>query len=829
MASVAVDNVLRARAPTGEAGADPHNRTAIKDGGDVLDDGVLLRAASAIARANPDGSRDVILVPISGSYAHLGLNMLLNLRRLGYAHVLLLAADAPTCVSALALAPMPARCVWDGRWERDAALVERAAPWASVCGPAECRSSERACDCAHEPLASYRMWLSRWWVNARLVAAGFDTLMLDLDVALLDDVYAYFRQPPLDRYALLFHSESLSDPFGNVQCGLVYARASRKRADDGAHDGVRGGVAKAVAGFPLRILRFLDTAWDRSNARGRSAAGSGEPAGPPLWAESLRRAAHFLFDQVHLVDVVQSQVAGVGTFRMFRGYDSDTRRPRVREVGTAHARNGTGSVAVVTDWSARDAPGRVLNSHIVNELYAAFTESRGGSRTWTRRQLGGARGAAALPYGWRARFGLGDGDQHAAIFEARLTDGWPADVNDLPFEGGVSPLAPISDGSLAARFLRELEQDARSAPRSQAPAAAVAELAEPTERVALLPTWLVSHWREGIKGGWGIDPPAAIAAHATNAVDKLLVLTAHGLFDRAAYAAAPGTVHHALFVSGAHVPVVAYEPSLSMAPAAGARAPLEFEHADDWRGATLHGLPASALVSRRAIAYPHVPCGSAWLNRQHAEAANWTQGSCRTGLCSEWRVTAVGYVDGAEAAARAALRSALPSMAGARAVPLPPDQRITCDVHPNMAWPDGPVRKLFGYKCNMHAPYYNASPMVGYALSAWDVHAYAARLGAAGAPDQARNVAFAREAAERRAGRAPRGLLRVSEDELRAELARFAAEPIVWLGWPLNVTEPREGEGRLAWRMRRFCERWFVPRVTPRREAKMPNLSPLMS
>jgi hypothetical protein len=126
------------------------------------------------------------------SYAHLGLNLLLNMQRLGYSHVLLLAPDEPTCHNATALSPLPTACVWDGSWTRHAQLRARARRWESFCQNGNCLSPG-------EPTASYRTWLSRWVANARLVAAGYDTLMVDVDVALLDDVFRFFNSQPLSR------------------------------------------------------------------------------------------------------------------------------------------------------------------------------------------------------------------------------------------------------------------------------------------------------------------------------------------------------------------------------------------------------------------------------------------------------------------------------------------------------------------------------------------------------------------------------------------------------------------------------------------------------
>jgi hypothetical protein len=152
-----------------------------------------------------------------------------------------------------------------------------------------------------------------------------------------------------------------------------------------------------------------------------------------------------------------------------------------------------------------------------------------------------------------------------------------------------------------------------------------------------------------------------------------------------------------------------------------------------------------------------------------------------------------------------------------------------------MAWPDGPVRWQYGSMCNGHAAFHNpAFPFVGYAFTAWDLAEYAKRLGPEGVvPDAERNVAFAKEAAERHAGRAPRGLLQVSERRLRDEMARLDGELVVYLGWPINVTDASEP---LRARMRRFCARNLemgsdgVARAQRRSssgELQRPDLAPL--
>ena len=70
-----------------------------------------------------------------------------------------------------------------------------------------------------------------------------------------------------------------------------------------------------------------------------------------------------------------------------------------------------------------------------------------------------------------------------------------------------------------------------------------------TESAALLPQWVACHWRFARRGGWGVSPPQGVILHATNAADKLLMLTTLRLFDYdAKRAMLNDTFHHAAFV-----------------------------------------------------------------------------------------------------------------------------------------------------------------------------------------------------------------------------------------------------------------------------------------
>ena len=61
--------------------------------------------------------------------------------------------------------------------------------------------------------------------------------------------------------------------------------------------------------------------------------------------------------------------------------------------------------------------------------------------------------------------------------------------------------------------------------------------------------WVACHWRFARKGTFGVDPPQGVLLHATNAADKLLMLSTLGLFDYDAKRAMMNdTFHHEVFV-----------------------------------------------------------------------------------------------------------------------------------------------------------------------------------------------------------------------------------------------------------------------------------------
>jgi len=976
--TAALTEALRAAYSASEAepSSKPHPGATVA--GDMYDEHVLVESADAVALRRPDGRREIILIPTSFSYGHYTLNLLINLKRLGYQHVLLLGPGKKECEDATALSPVPSRCIWDGRLQRDDNFNTAVVPWASFCPATPARCASKA-----EPQASYRLWLSRWVANGRLVALGYNVLMLDVDIGLVDDLYAFLHADALSRYNVLFHSEAFGDSQGNVQCGLVYAQDLRPG----------GGGAAIMQGYADRIFRFLDTlreekGWPPVNGGTASAepAAVAPVANTSMLMSHVHGAGYFIFDQVHLVDVVQSQIFGRNTFRSARAYFADVSRTTYENASQPYGQPGT----LVSSQAEAVLGARPVAGARVFAAYARYLRDlRGRDPAWRADDV-----SAAVPDSWRVRFGLER--RHEQVWAEALRNGRTEDVTDLPFEWGRHVLAPVRPGSLAHAYRELLKRDearAYNAPgaREGAPAAdggggatlniqmapelkpfqllperlaawlahatgggdttpagaalrglgvrtfkqlvspavadpaiasrlcdaaaamaasdapatapgecerlvsalrllqqAVREHAPPPgaaqpapgspafaalalsvdevggpaaragpprdagapEKVALIPTWVVSHWREGVRGLWGMDPPAVVAVHATGATDKLLTMSANGLFDRQAYRAAPESVQSAIFVQGERLPVVAYLPALSFPTHAadGALVPaaLNFENADDYRAAAVQGLPAAALVSGRIIALPAVPCESVWL-KHHKEPkdgvalaaggvlpgiptddaspavdaaagaagreAEWSFQQCRSGLCADWRVVPVGYTSVAEAVARGRMRAARRASGLRTALANPPrgDQALTCVLHPNMIYPDGPLRWAWGNRCQGHTTYRGErgwrTPGVGHVLSPFDVRAYADALGDAGRPVVGRNVAFGERveaAAGGRAQRLPR-LLNVTEAELRAEMARFAAEPIVWLAWPINVTDPAEGPGRLAPRLRALC------------------------
>jgi len=63
----------------------------------------------------------------------------------------------------------------------------------------------------------------------------------------------------------------------------------------------------------------------------------------------------------------------------------------------------------------------------------------------------------------------------------------------------------------------------------------------------------------------------------------------------------------------------------------------------------LHTLSVASVLSGRRLALPFVPCDSAWLKHtppppEHASSSSSVPafGTCRTGLCDDWRVYRYG-------------------------------------------------------------------------------------------------------------------------------------------------------------------------------------------
>ena len=87
------------------------------------------------------------------------------------------------------------------------------------------------------------------------------------------------------------------------------------------------------------------------------------------------------------------------------------------------------------------------------------------------------------------------------------------------------------------------------------------------------------------------------------------------------------------------MPTVAYHPHVD----------LRTESQEQFVEQVLHTLSVASVLSGRRIALPFVPCDSAWLKHtppppEHASSSSSVPafGTCRTGLCDDWRVYRYG-------------------------------------------------------------------------------------------------------------------------------------------------------------------------------------------
>eukprot|EP00854_Cymbomonas_tetramitiformis_P010330 gene10330-12216_t len=171
----------------------------------------LLEAAKARAYKN-----ELILFASDIGHSHLTLNLILNLRRLGYGHYLMIGFNEEACKYMQGL-DKNLGCVWDGNFEINfgSRVSQRKIEeqfWRS--GEKHPGFYERMSQWSMR--GDVAMWVMRWKTMARLVALGYNTMMMDTDLVMLEDVYPYLKGPTLGPFTLMFHSEDHLDT--NVQC-----------------------------------------------------------------------------------------------------------------------------------------------------------------------------------------------------------------------------------------------------------------------------------------------------------------------------------------------------------------------------------------------------------------------------------------------------------------------------------------------------------------------------------------------------------------------------------------------------------------------------------
>ncbi|DBB03375.1 TPA: hypothetical protein ACH3X3_010747 [Trebouxia sp. C0006] len=94
---------------------------------------------------------------------------------------------------------------------------------------------------------NFYVWSLRYRILARSVRLGYNVLMLDTDVMLMDDPYKYLKQPPFKDITVLNQAESPFDPNG----GVLYVQNA---APDGP-------AAFMFAEIVSRPYRWADDHW----------------------------------------------------------------------------------------------------------------------------------------------------------------------------------------------------------------------------------------------------------------------------------------------------------------------------------------------------------------------------------------------------------------------------------------------------------------------------------------------------------------------------------------------------------------------------------------
>jgi hypothetical protein len=474
----------------------------------------LRRVARARAVWMARGPELILTAAQRGSGAAVALNALLNLHALGYTHGLLIDNDDGLCEwmsraasrlrsDATATAVRGTPCLVDSWWR------------SIVLG----NSSGRRQHATRTPvLSSSATFYVRLVVLARLVRLGYNVLTLDVDVAILDDVYAHLHSAALSgRFTLMFASEN-RDRANGLQNGLVYAVGARR---DGA-------AAWVLAETIDRLLRTLD-----------ACENGGTPCPPGSW---LRGAWLFhwsdAMDQTSLIDVCHTAAARDGRifwlqvgrvvhrgwpFRQLAADGADdttllhqlqaargrhgvlqvkTRRGESPSVGAGS--RGAGLASATGEAEQRSKPFRANWIDASLRLTTAEEESAGEGDPARR---------------WAARFGTSEADERAlwgsirpAVPLARQLPTEVAALLDAAWQHrcpNASTLLPETPPELKATWAREQElcQYAALSPRRGGVGFALAE-----DDRGLLP-----HVRGALSQAWQVALDTDIAADSSEA------------------------------------------------------------------------------------------------------------------------------------------------------------------------------------------------------------------------------------------------------------------------------------------------------------------------
>eukprot|EP00798_Chlamydomonas_sp_ICE-L_P004759 gene4759-34509_t len=133
--------------------------------------------------------KELIIMVTSSNQMLMVTQALMNLRRLGLEHVLLLSTNKKEC-QAVNHRLSDYGCAYD-RFQLP------------MVGP-DIGGSVGACP----------MWHTRWRTLARAVRMGYNVLCSDTDVVFFHDPYAFFKSPPFSNYTIINQAETLYDITG---------------------------------------------------------------------------------------------------------------------------------------------------------------------------------------------------------------------------------------------------------------------------------------------------------------------------------------------------------------------------------------------------------------------------------------------------------------------------------------------------------------------------------------------------------------------------------------------------------------------------------------